>query len=115
MSNQNVKDNSDMMFISTKFKDIYVPLDEILYFETSPQPHRLILNTSTDQFEFYGRLSEIEEKYDQLIRSHKSFLVNLSNAIELNKSNLSIKFINGCECYVSRRKIKKIQSVISRN
>lgn len=109
---KNKKDEREMLVINTKFKDIRVPLDEVLYFETSSQPHKLILITSKKRIEFYAKLSDIEGKHPKLIRTHKSFGANIDNAVELDKSNLTINFFNGEQCYVSRRKIKQIQTLI---
>lgn len=99
--------------IDTKNATIQVPFHKILYFETSPTVHKVILHTTEEQIEFYGSLSQIEKSDPRLFKCHKSFLVNPENIIKLDKSTGTVYFENGGVCYVSKLKLKKLLERIS--
>lgn len=61
-----------------------IDIDEILFIEPSGIPHRVILYTKQGQYEFYGRLNELEEKYSALFRASRGCLVNLKNTKEID-------------------------------
>ncbi|CBH27279.1 LytTR family transcriptional regulator DNA-binding domain-containing protein [Listeria seeligeri] len=56
---------------------------------------------------------EIEKLDNRLYKSHKSFVVNLENIIEVDKSSNILYFDNGESCFVSRRKLRYIIEWIS--
>ena len=51
-------------------------------------PHRLSLTTKNGQYEFYGKLTDFEEKYEALTRINRSCLANLKNVQKRNYRKL---------------------------
>lgn len=49
---------------------------DIFYFETTGIPHKLLLQMDGETLTMYGNMNEISEMSDQLIRVHRSYLVN---------------------------------------
>lgn len=107
----NVKPEAGAVFtlqISDK-KVIRERFDDILFFETSPTAHKVILHGKNRQIEFYGKLKNIEKMLDDTFyRCHRSFIVNKKNIHEMDKSNGVLKMINGENCYVSTKQIKSL-------
>ena len=94
--------------IDTKNATIQVPFHKILYFETSPTVHKVILHTTEEQIEFYGQLSKVVKQDCRLYKCHKSFVVNPENIVRLDKELGIIYFENGESCLVSKAKQKEI-------
>ena len=87
-----------------------VDYDEILFFETSPNVHKIILHCKNRQMEFLGKIKEIEEEVDErFYRCHRSFLVNKDNIREIDFQNRVIYMVNGDECLVSSRMMKGLK------
>ncbi|MBC1543111.1 response regulator transcription factor [Listeria cossartiae] len=104
---------TDVFIFESNNKQFQIPFSEILYFETSTQPHRVFLVTKKQRIEFYSNLATIEKLDDRLYKSHKSFVVNLANISKLDKSSNILHFDNGESCFVSRRKLKNIIELVS--
>ncbi|MGX7172622.1 LytR/AlgR family response regulator transcription factor [Enterococcus ratti] len=88
--------------------DIKLYVDEILYFESSPTPHKLIVHLDNRMIEFMGKIKEVESLNDHFCRCHQSFVVNLSNVKEINKKERMATMVNGAKCLVSTRHVKKL-------
>ena len=89
---------------------ITVDYDEILFFETSVNAHKVILHCKSRQLEFPGKIKEIERELDdRFYRCHRSFLVNTENILEVNTTNGTIRMVNGDECLLSFRQIKGLK------
>ncbi|MBC1795447.1 response regulator transcription factor [Listeria booriae] len=104
---------TDVFIFENNNKKFQIPFSEILYFETSPQPHRVFIVTKKQRLEFYSNLATIEKLDDRLYKSHKSFVVNLANISKIDKSCNILYFDNGESCFVSRRKLKNIIELVS--
>lgn len=89
---------------------INVNIDDILFFETSPSIHRVILHCKNMQVEFYEKMKNIEKEFESegFCRCHTSFIVNIKNIKEIDKKNRVIVMKNGETCLVSIRGLKKI-------
>ena len=88
---------------------INVDFDEIIYFETSTIIHKVILHCKNRQVEFYSKMKDVENMIDErFCRGHKSFLINKDKIKEIDKKNRIVYMINGEECLVSTRGIKKL-------
>lgn len=85
---------------------------EVLFFETSPNSHKLILHLFNGSLEFYGRLAEVEALDPSFLRVHRSFVVNQDNIAHIDKKNHFISFVNGETCLVSTRKIKNLERAL---
>ena len=91
-------------------KVITVNYDEILFFETSTNVHKIILHCKNRQMEFWGKIKDIEKKVDErFYRCHRSFLVNKDNIREIDFQNRVIYMVNGDECLISTRMMKGLK------
>lgn len=86
---------------------ISVDYNDILFFETSSNIHKVILHAKDRQIEFSSTIKELEKILDDtFVRCHRSFLVNKSNIQEIDTKNRIIYFINGETCLMSTRMMK---------
>lgn len=84
-----------------------IPMRQILYFETSPQKHRIVVHTDTEIVEFFGNLQTIEDAIGaNFLRTHRSFLVNKARIHAINLKEDCVELANGETCPLSR-KVKK--------
>ena len=87
-----------------------VDYDDILFFETSTNVHKIILHCKNRQMEFLGKIKEIEKEVDErFYRCHRSFLVNKDNIKEIDFQNRVIYMVNGDECLISSRMMKGLK------
>lgn len=79
-----------------------VPVCEIMYFEIFKRV--VVLHTQEREFEFYGKLSEIEkdERLSAFVKPHKSFFVNLAYIDNITPNGVFLK--NGKEINLSRNR-----------
>ena len=93
--------------IETGGRKISVDYDDIFFFETSSNIHKLILHAKDRQIEFSGTMKELTGALsDDFVRCHRSFLVNKNNINEIDSKNRIIYFSNGETCLVSTRMMK---------
>lgn len=89
-----------------------IPINDILYIETSPLPHRLVLYTKKERLEFWGKLADIAANEPRLLQCHRSFVVNPKNVRSLDKKSRLLYFDNGSSCLVSRTKLAEMVELI---
>ncbi|MDE6128563.1 MAG: LytTR family DNA-binding domain-containing protein [Lachnospiraceae bacterium] len=80
----------------------YVPLSDILFFETASAPHHVFLHTSNSRIDFLGSLNELEMQLkERFIRTHRAYLVAADKieAVDLKQNRL---WVGGHECMLSR-------------
>ncbi len=80
----------------------HVPLSEILFFETAPVSHHVLLHTANSRMDFLGSLNELEGQLgSRFIRTHRAYLVALNriDAVDWKHSKL---WVGGHECLLSR-------------
>ena len=88
-------------------RKISVDYNDILFFETSSNIHKVILHAKDRQIEFSSTIKELEKILDDtFVRCHRSFLVNKNNIQEIDTKNRIIYFINGETCLMSTRMMK---------
>ena len=88
-------------------RKISVDYEDILFFETSSNIHKVILHAKNRQIEFSGTIKELAATLgDSFVRCHRSFLVNKRNIKEIDAKNRIIYFINGESCLMSTRMMK---------
>ena len=64
---------------------ITLEYQEIIFFETSSNEHKLIVHTKNKSIEFFGKMKEIENEVgEEFIRCHRAYLVNKANIQEVN-------------------------------
>lgn len=91
-------------------KIVTVDYDDILFFETSPNVHKIILHCKNREMEFLGKMKEIEKEVDErFYRCHRSFLVNKDNIREIDFQNRVIYMVNGDKCLISSRMKKGLK------
>ena len=105
LENKNVTNAmSETFSVKIGSKVQFVMVDDILFFEISPTPHKLILHTKTSVIEFAGNLKDLEKELAPCFyRCHRSFIVNKNNIEAIDKDNNVLKFKGGLECPISFR------------
>lgn len=98
--------SEDSFTIETSMARFQVPFNTILYFETSPKVHKVILHTKDERMEFYGSIADVEKADSRLYRCHRSFVVNPDNIIKIDKESKIALFENGESCLISRMKYR---------
>ncbi len=88
-------------------RKISVDYDDIVFFETSSNIHKVILHARDRQIEFSSTLKELTSALDgSFVRCHRSFLANKKNIKEVDVKNRIINFNNGETCLMSTRMMK---------
>ncbi len=88
-------------------RKISVDYDDIIFFETSSNIHKVILHAKDRQIEFSSALKDLTCALDDnFVRCHRSFLVNKNNIKEVDLKNRIIYFTNGETCLMSTRMMK---------
>ena len=90
-------------------RKISVDYQDILFFETSSNIHKVILHAKDRQIEFSGTMKDLENTLDDsFVRCHRSFLANRNNIKEVDTKNRILYFVNGESCLMSTRMMKEI-------
>ncbi len=90
-------------------RKISVDYEDILFFETSGNIHKLILHGKDRQIEFSGTMKELADTLgSDFVRCHRSFLVNKKNIKEVDAKNRILYFANGETCLMSTRMMKEL-------
>ena len=91
-------------------RKLSVNYDDIMFFETSSNAHKVILHCTNRILEFYGQIRELDGELDErFYKCHRSFLVNTENISEIDFENKVIRMKNGEECYMSSRLMKGLR------
>ena len=111
--------NANRKFISTKkemkkffyakcgHKVLHIPYEDIVFFETSPVPHKVVVHTANKRIEFYGHIGQIaEELDDRFYQCHKSYIINREQITMVDKKNREIHLRGENKCIASVRAIK---------
>lgn len=85
-----------------------IPLNQVMFFESSAKSHCLEAHFNNRQFEFYGKLADLMELSPALMKSHKSYVVNIKNVVSVDVTKRTLTFVNGESCYLSFRFQKNI-------
>ena len=90
-------------------RKISIDYDDIIFFETSSNIHKVILHAKDRQIEFSSTIKELTNILDgNFVRCHRSFLVNKNNIKEIDVKNRIIYFTNGENCLMSTRMMKEL-------
>ena len=90
-------------------RKISVDYQDILFFETSGNIHKVILHAKDRHVEFSGTMKDLERTLDDsFVRCHRSFIANRNNIKEVDTKNRIIYFVNGESCLMSTRMMKGI-------
>ena len=98
------KDRRDCIILSFNNSIYKIPLREIVYFES--RERTLLVHLTDREYTFYAKLNEIESRLENkdFIRSHQSYLVNMSFIRKIDKSNMLLS--TGRRLDISRSKLK---------
>ncbi len=89
---------------------ITLPMDAVLYFETSPAAHRVIAHTVDGTAEFYGSIKDLAAQADErFLLSHRKCLVNTDQISSVDSAVPEIRLRNGEVCPVSARQLKQFK------
>lgn len=76
-------------------KEFCINFDEIYYFETSENIHKVILHAQNQILEFQAKLKEIEPELDKrFCRCHRSFIINTDKISDINLKERTITLTN---------------------
>ena len=92
-------------YFTVKVMDIvkHVPVDEIMFFETSVRTHRIELHAKNDRIDFIGSMQELQEQFrEHFLRVHRSYLVHVNKIQELDLKHREILMDNGEKCLFSK-------------
>lgn len=105
------QDMQKVFSIKVDDKIINIEYDKILFFETSPKVHRIIIHAENRQVEFYGKMKDLEGLLDNsFYRCHSSYIVNKSKIKEIDILKRVAYMTNDEECLISFRKLKSLLS-----
>jgi len=82
---------------------------ELLFLETSDIPHRVKVHARNGEYEFYGKLADVEKQYPELFRCAKSALINVNNILEYDVKSRMIYFGTALSCKCSITKTKELK------
>ena len=102
-------------YFTVKVLDIvkHIPVDEIMFFETSARTHRIELHAKNDCIDFIGSMQELQEQFrEHFLRVHRSYLVNVNQIQELDLKHREILMDNGEKCLFSKSMKGKLLSRI---
>lgn len=86
-----------------------IALDNIIYFESLSQPHKVAIITTNGHYQFYESLKAIEKSHEEFIRVHKSFIANIMMIESVNQKEKIITFKNGLTCDLSVARAKEVR------
>lgn len=93
-------------------RKIILEYDNIMFFETSKNEHKLIVHTDNKSIEFFGKIKDIEKEVgDEFIRCHRAYLVNKKNIQEINHVEKLIRMKNKATCPISHRMLTKVKNI----
>ena len=79
-----------------------IPLKEILFFETAPAPHHVLLHTAGSRVDFVGSLSELEKRLgERFLRVHRAYLAAWDKIEAVDGKGNQVR-VGGRTCLLSR-------------
>lgn len=109
--------NDEVRFIQIEVGNriVNISYEDIYYFETAAQTHKIVLHKVNGYYEFYGRLKEYANIDERFFLCHKSFIVNTHHIKYIDKEKREITMANGAICLASSRKMRELQARVGRN
>ncbi|PEE64575.1 DNA-binding response regulator [Bacillus thuringiensis] len=96
------------ILIKSGASDIKICVDDIMFFESSTTPHKVVVHLKNRTLEFYGKVKDIEKMNNNFIRCHKSFVVNKKNIKKIDRQKRIATLTDGNECFISTRYVKTL-------
>lgn len=100
--------------INVDDRTIQIPVDEVLFVESSSSPHKLAIHLNNRIIEYYGKIKEVENFSPHFVRSHQSYVLNINNISEIDKPKRIAVMKDGEECLISVRYMKKLIEALKR-
>lgn len=97
-----------------KKKEISVPYENIIFFETRPS-HIIVLHTTSGSYSFYGTLTRVMDQFrntDVFLPAGRSFLINLEHVSAQNANDLIMS--DGSIVQIPFRKQPEILAAVKR-
>ena len=91
-----------------------VPLDVIMFFQSSNVPHKVILHTENGRLSFYSTIKEIVDQSEFFYLCHKSYVINLKNVRVIHRETREVEMINGQRCPIAVRKVSALIKMTER-
>ncbi|MCI8873724.1 MAG: response regulator transcription factor [Lachnospiraceae bacterium] len=99
--------------INQNDKHITIDYNDIVFFETSSNIHKIILHAKKRVIEFSSQLKDVEQQLDyRFYRCHRSYLINKDNISEVDFNELVVYMNNGETCPVSVRLKKGLKKLM---
>lgn len=100
--------------ITQNDKHIAIDCNDILYFETSENIHKIIMHSQKRTIEFTAQLKDIEQQLDhRFYRCHTSYIINKENIKDIDFKRLLVYMNNGETCPLSVRRKKGLKKDFS--
>jgi len=107
------KSSSDYFTFEDGGKISVVPLEEIMFIQTTSLEKRLEIHLENGRTQFKGRLKEIEQRHPVFIRVHHNILANQNNIASFNRKEMIITFTNDETCSISVRKASVLKQILT--
>lgn len=99
--------------INQNDKRIVIDYNDIIFFETSSNIHKIILHAKKRVIEFTGQLKDIEQQLDyRFYRCHTSYIINKDSISGVDFKELTVRMNNGESCPVSVRRKKGLKKLL---
>ncbi len=99
--------------INQNDKRIVIDYNDIIFFETSSNIHKIILHAKKRVIEFTGQLKDIEQQLDyRFYRCHTSYIINKDSISGVDFKELTVRMKNGESCPVSVRRKKGLKKLL---
>lgn len=95
---------------------ITIDYNDIIFFETSGNIHKILLHARKRILEFTGQLKDIEKQLDsRFYRCHRSYIINKDHITEVDFTGMVVYMNNGESCPVSVRLKKGLKNYRNHN
>ncbi|MFC6179977.1 LytR/AlgR family response regulator transcription factor [Lactiplantibacillus daowaiensis] len=104
------------MFSYSKGGQLFnIPLDQVLFIETGAARNKLVLHLKDRIIQYNGKISDETVAHPELFRVHKSFLVNPSSLVRVDKQAQLGYFENGETVDIAVRKMHDLATLIKQS
>lgn len=108
--------DSKQFTITKGCRQISVNFDDILFFSTSENAHKVTLYAYTRIIEFAGNLKIVEQQLDErFLRCHRSYLINKDKIAEVDFNALTVQMEGGRMCPISLRMKSRLKRLCRRS
>lgn len=111
-----VNDSDTNNYIQVKVGEMVrsINVNDILFFESSQNPHKLVMHLNDGQLEFYGLLKNVPTMNSAFYKCHKSYVVNLNQMSALDRHLRILTMVDGetvlCSLQATRYLAKRVSN-----